>query len=199
LSQITHSLRDFMDAHRYQYTDVGDDCYRLHFTGKNGAYDLFASASEERGQVIVSTYCAVYVPEPKRTLVADFLNRVNFGLFLGCLEMDADDGRIRARSSCPVGDEQAFPSFLLRSLFDSSFFALDNWLPGILRVAFGSDDPRTAFDATLAALAGETVEQPEAEAELNDSTTDSAPDLTAIEEEVARLLAERDGEADSPA
>jgi hypothetical protein len=198
LSHLTDSLRGFLEANRYRHTEVGDNLYRLPFTGMNGGYDLFATASDERGHVMVFTYCPVYVPVSRRTLVADFINRVNYGLYLGCFEMDAGDGQIRARSSGPVGHE-AVQAAILRSLFDSSFYLMDNWLPGILRVAFGSEDPRTAFDATIAAFSGKAIEPSAQDPPLDEMAADRGQPLTAIEEEVSKLLAEGDSEPDSKA
>jgi hypothetical protein len=120
MSQIADSLREFIEANSYQYTEAGDGCCRLRFIGKSGTYEMVAQASEERLQIMVFTYCSVKVPEPQRTLVADYINRVNYGLYLGCLEMDANDGEVRARSSGPVSDEGGSPH-VVRALFDSSY------------------------------------------------------------------------------
>ena len=44
---------------------------------------MFAQATQEPAQILVFTYCPVKVPEDQRCLVADYLNRVNYGLVLG--------------------------------------------------------------------------------------------------------------------
>jgi hypothetical protein len=194
VSQIGDGIREFIEANQYDYTDVGNDCYRLRFNGKNGDYNMFAQGTDEPCHVMVFTYCPVKVPEDRRGLVADYINRVNYGLILGCLEMDPDDGEVRARSAAPVGVAEPGPS-LLGPLFDSSYYLMDNWLPGLLRVAFGSEDPATAYAARLEALQGQQTD-PGATDEENVSTGDDhvERELTPIEQEVSRLLAERDGD-----
>ena len=144
MSLIADGLREFIDTHEYPYTDVGNDCFRLRFTGKNGDYNLFAQAGEDPNQVTVFTYCPVRVPEDKRGSVADYINRVNHGMRIGCIEMDPSDGEVHARSAGPVGSDELPGPDVLGPLFDSSFFLIDNWVPGLLRVAFGADDPATA-------------------------------------------------------
>ena len=37
-SMIANGLREFIEANQYDYVDVGNDCYRLRFSGKNGDY-----------------------------------------------------------------------------------------------------------------------------------------------------------------
>src|SRR5262245_55788721 len=148
---IADGLREFIESNQYDYADVGNGCFRLRFSGKNGDYNMFAQASEEPSHLTVFTYCPVKMPEDRRAQVADYLNRVNYGLVLGCLEMDPADGQLRSRSSAPVGIGEPGPS-VLAPLFDSSFYLVENWLPGLLRVAFGSEDAATAYSNMLEAL-----------------------------------------------
>jgi hypothetical protein len=196
---IANGLREFIEANSYDYADLGNDCYRLRFSGKNGDYNMFAQAAEDPGLVAVLAYCPVKIPEQRRSAVADFINRVNYGLTIGCLEMDPGDGEVRARSSGPVGADEQPPAALLRPLFDSSFYLIDNWLPGLLCVAFGSEDPGSAYAATLAVLRSDQSEVPTSDTDEvghDDGNTES--ELTEIEQEVRKLLAERECQPDSP-
>lgn len=183
---LADGLREFVESNQYDYLRVADGCFRLRFCGKSGDYTMFAQVVEDSGQILVFTYCPVKVPENRRGFVADYLNRVNYGLLLGCLEMDPEDGEVRSRSAAPVAGGEAGPS-VLGPLFDSSFYLIENWVHGLLRVAFGSEEPATAYRTALDALdgvpVGETVSEPQAE-------------LTAIEQEVSRLLTEPDGDAE---
>jgi hypothetical protein len=192
---IGDGLREFIAAHQYEYVDLGNDCYRLRFTGKNADYTMFARSTEEPGQLMVFTYCPVKVPDDRRSMVADYINRVNYGLIIGCLEMDPDDGEVRTRSSAPVGPGEPGPS-VLGPLFDSSFYRIDNWLPGLLRVAFGADDPATGYARVLEALRSEQT--PLEAAEDSEAAADPGLELTAIEQEVAQLLADGDCDQESP-
>jgi hypothetical protein len=194
-SMTANGLREFMEANQYEHVVVRNDCYRLRFNGENGDYNMFAEATEEPAQIRVFTYCPVKVPEDRRRLVADYLNRVNYGLVVGCLEMDPNDGEVRSRSTAPIAPGEPGPS-VLRPLFDSSFYLIDNWLPGLLRVAFGAEDPATAYATTLAALRGDHT--PVECADGGEADSEPEPELTAIEQEVSRLLAERHSDPDPP-
>jgi hypothetical protein len=185
VSMITDNIREFMDARDYQYADLGDDCFRLHFTGKNAEYNMLAQTAEEPAHVMVFTYCPVKVPEDTRGIVADYINRVNYGLTLGCLEMDPDDGGVRARSSTPVGSGEV-PASVFGPIFDSSFYLLDNWLPGLLRVAFGSVDPKTAYVSVLDSLRAQQSEPSHGDSDVvGDADKEVGVELTAIEQEVS--------------
>jgi len=197
VSVIADGIREFFDANQYAYTDVGNDCFRLRFTGKNGDYNMFAQAGEDPGLVAVFTYCPVKVPEEARCLVADYINRVNYGLTVGCLEMDPDDGEVRARSSGPVPVDEPPRAELLGPLFDSSFYLIDNWLPGLLRVAFGAEDSASAYATTLADLRSSQTEPPISDTE-EVQHPEAEPELTAIEQEVLKLLEDRHCQPDSP-
>lgn len=194
---ITVALLGFMEANRYPYTELGDGYYKLHFNGKNAAYDMYVQVREDPGQIMVFTRCPVNVPELRRAAVADYINRVNYGLYLGCLEMDADDGGVRARSSGPTGPEEPAQE-LIQQLFDSSFYLMDDWIPGLLRVAFGSEDPRVVYESLLSTFAAPSRDgAPGLEGQDQEVQGELEPELTPIEEEIARLLASREqGPAD---
>jgi hypothetical protein len=194
-SMIADGLREFIETNQHDYVRMSDECFRMRFGGKHGEYTMFAHAVEEPGQVMVFTYCPVKVPEERRGLAADYINRVNYGLVIGCLEMDPTDGEVRSRSTAPVAQDDPGPR-VFSPLFDSSYYLIENWLPGLLRVAFGAEDPATAYATALDALRSDqpAVDEPDTGA----AEADSVRELSAIEQEVARLLAEADGAAESP-
>src|SRR5262245_40903394 len=74
-------------------------------------------ACQDPGLVVVFTDGSVKVPERRRRMVADYINRVNYGLKLGCLEMDPEDGEVRARSSGPIRADDPPQANLLGPLF----------------------------------------------------------------------------------
>jgi hypothetical protein len=196
---IADALREFIESNQYDYADVGNRCFRLRFSGKNGDYNMFAQATEEAGHAAVFTYCPVKMPEDRRGQVADYLNRVNYGLAIGCLEMDSADGQVRSRSSAPVEHGEPGPE-VLRPLFDSSFYLVENWLPGLLRVAFGSEDAASAYSSMLEALTSQDgqVEGTDTGEDESDSVSEPEPELTAVEQEVLRLLGDKDCDTESP-
>ena len=194
---IADGLREFIESNQYDYADLGNGCFRLRFSGNNGDYNMFAQASQEPGHVTVFTYCPVKMPEDRHAQVADYLNRVNYGLVLGCIEMDPADGQVRSRSSAPVEPGEPGPE-VHGPLFDSSFYLVENWLPGLLRVAFGSEDPSTAYSNMLEALRSQRPQAEDADDEDKpDAVTETEAELTAIEQEVLRLLGDKDCDTDS--
>jgi hypothetical protein len=74
------------------------------------------------------------------------------GLALGCLEMDpAERRRQIALERTVAQDDEPGPS-VFGPLFDSSYYLIENWLPRLLHVAFGAEDPATAYGTALDAI-----------------------------------------------
>jgi hypothetical protein len=136
------------------------------------------------------------MPEDRHAQVADYLNRVNYGLVLGCLEMDPADGQVRSRSSAPAEPVEPGPG-VLGPLFDSSYYLVENWLPGLLRVAFGSEDPSSAYSNMLEALTSQHRQPEDSGEDEPDSVSETDSGLTAIEQEVLRLLSDKDCDTES--
>lgn len=178
----------FLQEKEYRYSDLGEGSFRLRFTGENGDYTMFVHVREGQRQFVVFTHCPVKIPKGKRAVVADYINRVNYGLTLGCLEMDMDDGEVRSRVAVPIGEHPVTRDVMDR-LFDTSFFLVDDWLPGMLRVAFGNESAEASYETQLAEWQGDEGDEDETEGDSQPRRT-----LTQLEEEISRLLGDENDE-----
>ncbi len=102
--------------------------------------------------------CPLRIPVDRRSAMAEFLIRANYGLVIGNFEMDYDDGEVRYKTSLDVEEmedlagpmdtaEDAGPTFvLLRHIVYANVAAMDRYLPGILAVLAGSQTPAEAVE-----------------------------------------------------
>jgi len=76
----------------------------------------------------------------KRQAVAEFLTRVNFGLFIGNFEMDFSDGELRYKTAIDVQDGQLTQE-MIRKLVYSNVMMMDKYLPGIMSIIYAGTAP----------------------------------------------------------
>ncbi len=68
--------------------------------------------------------------------MAEFITRANYGLPLGCFEMQFDEGEVRFRTSINLESEQ-FSFGLLHPLFYANNAVMDRYFRGITMVIKG--------------------------------------------------------------
>ena len=117
--------------------------YRATFTGKNGKTICYFRIREDLEQFMAYVLVPVKVPEKKRTAVAEFITRANYGLRIGNLEMDFDNGEVRYKSSI---DFEGVP--LTKPLIKNTIYpavqTMDRYLPGIMKLVYGESSKSPA-------------------------------------------------------
>ena len=116
---------------------------RMAFTGGNGNWLCFLQAREAQRQIAFYSICPLRVPEAKRSLVAEFLARANYGLVIGNFEQDWDDGEIRYKTSLDIEDCE-LSAALLSHIVYANVTSMDRYLPGLVAVIAGSQSPSEA-------------------------------------------------------
>ncbi|MDJ0746419.1 MAG: YbjN domain-containing protein [Xenococcaceae cyanobacterium MO_167.B27] len=105
----------------------------LGFQGKNGQYECYAIAREEQQQMVFYSIIPLQAPENKRSAVAEFITRANYGIIIGNFELDFTDGEIRYKTSIDVeGNRLNFD--LIQSLVYANVTMMDEYQPGIIAV-----------------------------------------------------------------
>lgn len=72
---------------------------RVDGLGQPDAFDVVVQWSDEDQTVIAYAVSAHRVPADRRASVMELVTRINFGLVIGCFELDLDDGELRFRAS----------------------------------------------------------------------------------------------------
>jgi len=78
----------------------------------------------------------VKVAEETRVAVAEYITRANFGLRIGNLELDLDDGEVRYKSSVDFEGGE-LTRWLMRNAIYSAVQTMDRYLGGLLSVMYG--------------------------------------------------------------
>jgi hypothetical protein len=127
----------------------------MNFLGKNGRWSCYTRVEEEKQIILFYSYCPVKAPEEKRPILADFLTRANYGLYIGNFEMDYNDGEVRFKTSLDVegnksvaeeGKEPTELSFaLMKRLVYDNVGVMDKYLPGVMSVIYGGASPTEAI------------------------------------------------------
>jgi hypothetical protein len=109
---------------------------RIPIHGENGFWDCFVEAREQDRQCLIYAVYRERVPQYKRLAMAEFITRANYGLPMGCFEMQFDEGEIRFRTSINIESER-FSFGLLRPLFYGNNAVMDRYFQGITQVIKG--------------------------------------------------------------
>ena len=145
----------------------GQTAMRMNFQGQNGLLSCVARVDEEKELILFYSYCPITAPENKRPILADFLTRANYGLYMGNFEMNFDDGQVRYKTSIGLEDnteaeqdakieedksandaskEPVQPSFgLMKRLVYTNVNVMDQYMPGIMEVIYGGASPTEAI------------------------------------------------------
>lgn len=99
--------------------------------GQGGEYDLYLLVKQ---QMLVSVArWPKEVPDERQMEMAHFLHLANFGLLLGCFELDFDQGDLRYRCCLYQPGPQPLKQALRRYLFTPALM-LERYAPGIQAV-----------------------------------------------------------------
>lgn len=123
---------------------VGKPMLWMDFAGHNGRWTCYAREEEEKQIFMFHSYAPVKTPEDKRPLMADFLTRANYGLYIGNFEMDYNDGEIRYKTSIDVENAE-LNSALIKGVVYPNVSIMDKYLPGIMAVIYGGSSPTEAI------------------------------------------------------
>jgi hypothetical protein len=81
---------------QFQRIDEEDRAiYRAAFCLENGKVEIVIDVQDLTNKILMFAMCPINAPQAKRAAIADFITRANFGHYLGCFEMDFQDGDIR--------------------------------------------------------------------------------------------------------
>jgi hypothetical protein len=117
---------------------------RLVFRGKNGQWNCYAKVNEDQRIFVFYSVCPLAAPESKRTAIAEFIARANYGMLIGNFELDFTDGEIRYKTSIDVqGDFLSFE--LIKQLVYANVTMMDEYLPGIMSVIDSDVSPVDAI------------------------------------------------------
>jgi hypothetical protein len=134
--------------------DEESDVVRTGIEGDNGHWQVVAIASDEDDAVLMLSLFPQKCPAHRRAPCAELLTRINFGMMMGCFEMDYDSGKIHFKTTLPFarGDLNAA---LLDNVVMLNLACMDRFLPAIMSVIYAGISPIQALAAARRQAKGE--------------------------------------------
>lgn len=119
--------------------------YQTDFEGKNGQFTCYAQERAEQEQLVFYSIFPVHAPENKRTEVAEFITRANYGMIIGNFEEDFTDGEIRYKTSIDVEGVETLEPLITHMIY-ANVLTMDRYLPGLMRVIYAGVAPVDAVE-----------------------------------------------------
>ena len=142
---IFKAIINFFIKENWQFNYLkAEPIIRVTFQGKNGEWDCYAKAREEKQQFVFYSICPIRTPLNKRLPTTEFITRVNYGIIMGNFELDFTSGEIRYKTSIDVeGDRLSFA--LIKQTVYANVTTMDEYLPGIIAIIEGKVGVREAL------------------------------------------------------
>ena len=145
MGAILDALTTFFKEENWAFSQVeGKPVLWMDFPGRNGRWTCFAREDEEKQIFLFHSYLPVKAPEDKRPVLADFLTRANYGLYIGNFEMDFNDGEVRYKTSIDVEGTELNHALIKGAVY-ANVAIMDKYLPGIMSVIYGGSSPTEAI------------------------------------------------------
>ena len=134
--------------------DEESDSVRTGVEGDNGHWQVMAIASDEDDAVLMLSIFPQKCPAHRRAPCAELLTRINFGMMMGCFEMEYESGKIHFKTTLPFarGDLNAA---LLDNMVMLNLACMDRFLPAIMSAIYAGISPAQALAAARRQAKGE--------------------------------------------
>ena len=129
---------------RYEFDDERQ-VVNTHVNADSGLFRVVAVISPENDLLEVAAYFPCKVLPESRSLAAEFCLRASYGLTIGHLEMDFDDGTVRLHVSTVFADEDLNRDIIHRSIGAAVILA-DRYNPHLLSAVYGNLCPADAVE-----------------------------------------------------
>lgn len=142
---LLDAVKKFLEEDNWYYEQIeGRTVLRMAFKGDNGEWMVLIQTKEDAGQALFYSVLTEKVPAEQRSLAGEYLHRANYGLPMGCFELDFEDGEVRFRTSVDVEDGAPSPAQIKTYLY-TNVSTCDWYLPGLKRVLSGAQTPEAAI------------------------------------------------------
>lgn len=125
--------------------------YRMSLADRHGILTCYAQIRLEVEQFAFYVIAPVRAPEEMRGAVAEFLTRVNYGLWIGNFEMDWRDGEVRYKSSVDFEGMGLTPQLIWNTI-NPAVRTMSCYLPGLLSIIERGQSPEQALAYIMRSL-----------------------------------------------
>lgn len=143
IGPLTGQIREYYRSQHWRYQfDPTDIVFRMRIASR--CVDSFQVITFVRDEEWFTTLTVfpIRVPEDKRELIEELIARANYGMILGCFELDKR-GLLQFRNTCLCGELELSQAVIERHI-DVGFRMCDRYGPAILKVIYGGASPADA-------------------------------------------------------
>jgi hypothetical protein len=151
----SNGWRGFLTLGNYLETE-GWNPQRLEEAQAYQIYFRYTDDSEKIGiayaQIIIDLQQFVFyipspfkIPEELRPKVAEYITRANYGLRVGNLEMDYEDGEVRYKS-CVDFEGEILTDGYIKNTMNQALKSMDHYLPGLYTIVNEGKTPLEAIE-----------------------------------------------------
>jgi len=131
-------LKQAFVEHRWPFAEVqGASALVSELSGPRGSWKFYAQAVGDQGLVLLYSICPLRVPPERRSEVADYITRANYGLAAGNFELDFADGELRYKTALHVHGD-GLDNRLLKRIVRANGLAMETYLAGVEAVIAGT-------------------------------------------------------------
>ncbi len=142
---LLDAVKKFLTDDNWYFEQVeGRTVLRMAFKGDNGEWMVLIHTKEDAHQALFYSVLTEKVPAEQRAAAGEFLHRANFGLPMGCFELDFADGEVRFRTSLDV-EGSTLSAAQIKAYLYKNVSTCDWYLPGLKRVLAGEATPEAAI------------------------------------------------------
>jgi len=146
MGRIFNAVVDYLTEDDWKYTVLdGESTLMLSFRGKSGSWQCFGRADEEKQCFSFYSVLPPNATEEKRAVVAEFINRANYGLIVGNFEMDYRDGQVRYKTSIDIEGGELTPK-MIENIVYANLMTMDDYFPGFMEVMYGAKEPAAVIE-----------------------------------------------------
>jgi hypothetical protein len=145
MSEIFETVQKFFTDDEWYFMQLDNQpILQMGFQGRNGKWSCYAQVNDEQHLFFFYSVCPINVPKDKRTLMAEFITRANYGIKIGNFELDFNDGEVRYKTSIDIENAELTPALISNHVYANTW-TMDRYLPGIMSVVYGDEKPGDAI------------------------------------------------------
>jgi len=146
MSEMFETLKRFFFNDEWYYVELESrPILRLNHWGANGRFTCQAEINEDQKIFYFYSFFPVNVPPEKRSAVAEFITRANYGMRVGNFEMDYTDGEVRFKISVDVDNHELTQALVSNHVY-ANVWTMDRYLPGLFAVVYSDTNPLEALE-----------------------------------------------------
>jgi Uncharacterized conserved protein len=141
-------IADFFASIKWDFVkDQENSIIHTEYQSNNNSWRCYAQWRDQQQQLVFYSIAPIAVPQDRRTAVAIYETRINYGLVLGNFELDLSDGEIRYKTSIDITGSQLTPT-LIKQIVMTNVTMMEKYLPSLQKVIQGVDpnDPQSNLE-----------------------------------------------------